>query len=322
MNARKSPTFKGRFTFGLLMMLMAGAVVAQPVSVTSITFTYPEGINFNRLQGVRLNLSGPAPAGTVAKVTDDSPYISFPGNVPVPEGATFVDFVVYSGGDQFFTGIGAYPVNVVAWIGSTPPATNSFQMYPQQSWFFFTPPNVYGGDRFEGLVGSSFNWLTDTIVIGFGDDSPLVSSPRRAVVWWDFPIENPPVSVLYHTYQVAQATTVRLRASSDGFHQDRFVTLHPRPMLTSVLITPASVTAGSRATGRIQMSFPGHGGPIPVDLASNSPFATVPGSVTVPMDSDSVTFDIATLPVSTTQIVAIRARYHNVIRSGRFSITP
>lgn len=315
-------SFESRVSTSLLSMLLAAIGAAQAVSVTSISFTHPEGITFNRRQGVRLDLSGPAPAGTVAKVFDDSPYISFPRDVPVPEGATFVEFVVYSGGDQFFTGTGSYPVNVVASIGATPPARNSFQMFPQQSWFFDVPSQVYGGDTFWGSVDSRFDWLTDSIPIRFGDDSPLVSSPKPVLVWWDFPIPNPPVMVLYHTYPVAQPTVVRLRSSSDGFHIDRFVTLFPRPMLTTVTITPESVSGGSKTSGRIQMSHPCRAGATPVELASNSTCATVPTSVAVPMDLDSVAFEIGTLPVSSTQIVTIRARYHNVIRAGRFTVTP
>lgn len=305
-----------------LAFALASFVPAQ-VSVSSIAFTHPDGILFNRIQGVRLNLSGPAPAGTVAKVFDDSPYISFPRDVPVPVGATFVDFEVYSGGDQFFSGTGAYPVNVVASTFGTTPATNSFVIYPQQSWWFgLYVTSVYGGDSFWGAVDSPFDWLTDTIRIYFGDDSPFVSSPKAATVWWDFPYPQPPVMIRYYSYPVSQPVTVKLTASSDGFHREARVTLYPRPTLTGIQVNPPSVVGGTSTVGTAQLSFAGGAGAIPVELASNSPFATVPSTVSVPTGASFATFGIATLPVTTTQIITIRGRYRGIIRSGRFTLTP
>lgn len=310
-----------RSLLATLALALASLAAAQ-VSVTSIEFTNPGGITFNRIQGVRLNLSGQAPAGTVAKVFDDSPYISFPRDVPVPIGATYVDFQVYSGGDQFYTGQGSYPVNVVASTFGTAPATNSFAIYPQQIWWFGAPTAVYGGDSFHGYVDSPFNWLTDTFVVHFGDDSPFVSSPSPRVLWWNFPVENPPIDLPYYTYPVSEPVAVKLTSSSDGFHINRTVTLYPRPVLSSIMVSPASVIGGTPATGTAQLSFAGLAGAIPVELASNSLFATVPASVSVPTGASFANFGIATLPVTTTQIITIRGRYKGIIRSGRFTVTP
>lgn len=305
-----------------MLSLVFVSVAPAQVSVSSIAFGSPS-IQFHRLQTVRLNLSGPAPAGTVAKVFDDSPYVSFPRDVPVPEGASFVDFKVYTGGYEFFTGTLSYPVNVVASTFGTAPASNSFEILPSQLWRFYGGGAVYGGDVFGGVVAATWDYgYPDVIVIHFGDDSALVSSPAPKALIYDFFEYETWVDVVYHSYPVAAPTTVTIWASSDGFRYTSSITLYPRPVLTALQVSPASVVGGSSSIGTVQMSFAGMGGRIDVTLASNSICALVPRSVSIPTGQSQASFTITTLPVTTTQIVTIRGRYHGYVRAGRFTVTP
>lgn len=312
---------RARGLLAMLSLLLISLAPAQ-VSIQSITFASPS-IHFHRLQTVRLNLSGPAPAGTVAKVFDDSPYISFPRDVPVPEGASFVDFKVYAGGYEFYTGTLSYPVNVVASILGTVPATNSFEILPSQKWRFYGGGHVYGGDTFGGVVAVTWDYgYPDYIRIHFGDDSPLVSSPAPIGLVYDFFEYESWVNVLYHSYPVAAPTTVTLWASSDGFRYSTSVTLYPRPVLTAINMNPATVVGGSSTVGTAQVSFPGDGGPIEVTLTSNSISASVPPSCSIPTGQSQSSFNITTLPVTSIQVVTIRGRYHGVIRTGRITVLP
>jgi hypothetical protein len=305
-----------------LFLALGSSAVAQGISVTSISFSQGS-IPFNAIQIVRLDLSGPAPAGTVAKVMDDSPYVSFPRDVPVPEGATWVEFRVYTGGDQFFTGQGSYPVNVTASVFGTTTATNSFSMIPQQSWWFWAPVNVYGGDRFSANVGSRWDWLTDGMTIYFSDNSPLVSTPKPLFIWPELFWIQPEFYANFYSYPVTQATPVTIRSSHNGFHMDHVVTLHPRPVLTTVQFAQSTVIGGNPATGSVFMSFPGAGGAISVELASNSPTVHMNSpTVVVPMNEMTATFGVTTLPVTVRQVVTIRARYRGVVRAGKLYVDP
>jgi len=93
------------------------------------------------------------------------------------------------------------------------------------------------------------------------------------------------------------------------------------PSLASLSVSPATVAGGSSSTGTATLTSPAPAGGIVVSLSSNSSFATVPASVTVPSGASSASFTIGTTSPSTNQVATISGTYDGVTRTANLTIT-
>jgi len=82
-----------------------------------------------------------------------------------------------------------------------------------------------------------------------------------------------------------------------------------QPVLVSLSLSPASVVGGNSSQGTVILSSPAPSGDVIVSLASASPNAGVPATVTVPAGSFGATFPIATTAVSTVTVANISAAF-------------
>ncbi len=92
--------------------------------------------------------------------------------------------------------------------------------------------------------------------------------------------------------------------------------------LSSIAVSPASVTSGTSATGTVTLSGAAPTGGVSVSLSSNNAAATVPASVTVAAGSTTATFTVATSSVPATTSVTITATYNSVSKTAALSVTP
>jgi uncharacterized protein (TIGR03437 family) len=101
--------------------------------------------------------------------------------------------------------------------------------------------------------------------------------------------------------------TVGSRSSQPGVT----IAVQPEPPgVTGVSLTPASVTAGTSAMGRVTLNVGAPQGGALVTLQSSDPaVAQVPASVTVPVGQTSATFTVTTRPVAARVSVLISASY-------------
>ena len=95
----------------------------------------------------------------------------------------------------------------------------------------------------------------------------------------------------------------------------------PLPSLSSLTVSPASVTGGSASTGTVTLSSAAPSGGAVVSLASDSTSATVPASVTVAAGQTSATFPVSTTAVSAAATATITATYGGVSKTAALSIT-
>jgi hypothetical protein len=98
------------------------------------------------------------------------------------------------------------------------------------------------------------------------------------------------------------------------------VTVVSVPALQNLLLSTSVSAGGLPVQGTITLTAPAPAGGLPVSLTSNSSFATVPATVTVPLGNTIQTFQIATTdsPVATT--ATITANYAGVARIASFTI--
>ena len=92
--------------------------------------------------------------------------------------------------------------------------------------------------------------------------------------------------------------------------------------LSSVSLSPSSVTGGTSSTGTVTLSGPATGGGITVGpTSSNTSAAQVPSTVTVPSGSSSATFTVTTSTVMTATPVTITANF-NGTQTATLTVTP
>jgi len=92
--------------------------------------------------------------------------------------------------------------------------------------------------------------------------------------------------------------------------------------LTSVIITPKSVSGGASATGVVNLNGAAPSVGTVVTLTSNSASATVPASVTVASGATSATFAISTSAVASQTPVKVQATLGNKSETGELLIEP
>ena len=125
------------------------------------------------------------------------------------------------------------------------------------------------------------------------------------------------------TSAVAASTSVTISAAYGGVTQTASLTLTPSqgPTLSSLTLSPSSVTGGNSSTGTVTLNGPALAGGVQVTLSSsNTGVATVPSSVTVPAGSTSATFTVNTSTVLFSTSVTISASYGAVSKSATLRV--
>jgi hypothetical protein len=93
--------------------------------------------------------------------------------------------------------------------------------------------------------------------------------------------------------------------------------------LSSLSVSPTSVTGGNSSTGTVTLSGPAPaGGAIVALSSSNTTVASVPSSVTVAAGATTAMFTVSTSVVAGSTTVAISATYGSATRSALLTVTP
>ena len=116
---------------------------------------------------------------------------------------------------------------------------------------------------------------------------------------------------------------VRCQDGTGNANPDDFViTFSVSVGVSSISVTPASVTGGTQATATVTLNGTAPSGGAAVNLASSDPAATVPSSITVAANAATATFTVSTNPVSTNTPVTLSATYNNSTRTTGLTVTP
>ena len=93
--------------------------------------------------------------------------------------------------------------------------------------------------------------------------------------------------------------------------------------VSSVSVSPATITGGASATGTITLTAaaPAGGAQVSLSLASGTA-ATVPASVTVAPGQSTATFQAQTATVSSATTVTITATYNNSVSGATLTVNP
>ncbi len=92
--------------------------------------------------------------------------------------------------------------------------------------------------------------------------------------------------------------------------------------LSSVSVSPSTVTGGLSATGSLSLTAPAPTGGATVNLFSDDPADVVPAAVTIDAGSTSANFAVTTLPVRSTTGVTITAAYDGAVKTATLTVKP
>jgi peptidoglycan/xylan/chitin deacetylase (PgdA/CDA1 family) len=124
------------------------------------------------------------------------------------------------------------------------------------------------------------------------------------------------------TAAVSASTSVTITVSYGGVSQTATLTVAP-PALSSVSLSPTSVTGGSAPQGTVTLTGVAPSGGATITLSSsNTTYAKAPSSVTVAAGSTSATFTVTTYTTTTSRSITITAKYNSVSKTAALTVTP
>jgi LmbE family N-acetylglucosaminyl deacetylase len=124
------------------------------------------------------------------------------------------------------------------------------------------------------------------------------------------------------TSAVGSTTALTISATYNGTQTATLTVNPPTLSLSSVTLSPATVTGGTSTTGTVKLGGAAPAGGAVVTLSSsNSATATVPASVTVAAGATTATFAITTSAVGSATALTISATY-NGTRTATLTVNP
>jgi hypothetical protein len=206
------------------------------------------------------------------------------------------------------------PVDVLLWRAILVPGTS---VAPTLSVLAVTPASVTGGGTATGTATLSAAAPAGGAQVTLSSNNAAVSVPPSVTV----PAGATSATFSVTTSAVAAATAVAVSGSYGGATQGASLTVLPA-VISSLGISPASVTGGNPASGSVTLNGPAPAGGAQVALSSNSGAASVPSSVTVPAGAASASFSVTTNPVGTAAAATISGSYGGVTQTGSLTVAP
>ncbi len=183
-----------------------------------------------------------------------------------------------------------------------------------------SPQTVSNGASAVGTVTLAYADPEDTQVLLFSSDTSAATVPASITV----PAGDMEATFSVATNASAPETAVTITAWVGNTNRARTLLVNPAPSgpsLSSVAVTPSSLTGGSGATGTVTFSATTDGAV--VQLASSAPsIAQVPAETVVNGGAASGTFAVTTATVSTSTNVTITASHAGTTRATTITVSP
>jgi hypothetical protein len=188
---------------------------------------------------------------------------------------------------------------------------------PTLSSVVLNPTTVTGGTSSIGTVTLSAPAPSGGVTVMLSDNSSSATTPPSVTVAAGLTTATFTVT----TAAVGSITGVTVTATYNGASTQASLTINP-PVLSSVSLSPTSVTGGTSSTGTVRLNGPAPAGGSQITLSDNSTSAATPPSVTVAAGSTSATFTVTTTAVAATTSVTVSAAYKAVTAQASLTIIP
>lgn len=206
-----------------------------------------------------------------------------------------------------FNGLKASDFEVIA-LGWRPPLSN----------VTVAPARVVGGNGVNATVSLLNPAPAGGAVVALaGSDASLVV-PASVTV----PAGSKTAVIAVATQGVATAKVASITGTWGGAVSRATVTLIPPPVLTSLTVNPASVSAGASATGSVGLDEATAGAVTVALSSSDTGVATVPVQVVVRNGASSANFTVRARNLTTTRTTTISATWAGVTRNVVVTVNP
>ena len=258
-----------------------------------------------------LTLTLPAPAGGQnVPVTSSSTSASVPGSVFIPAGSTTTTFNVTTSAVNSQT-----TANLSAGTGLGAKSTNLSINPAKLSALSVAPSLVIGGSTATGTVTLSGPAGPGGTTVSIFTSSSAAAVYGTAVV----PANQTSTTFTITTTGVTQQSDVTITAMLGGQQMTATITVAPAN-ITTLTVSPISVSGGNVALGTISLNGVAPSGGIFCQLTSSNSVATVPQGVSVPQGASSAKFQIATSTVTAAKSVVITATYGTTSKTASLTI--
>ncbi|HEX5229397.1 MAG TPA: hypothetical protein VFW44_16890 [Bryobacteraceae bacterium] len=269
-----------------------------------------------------IRLAHPASSGG-AKValSSNNPAAHVAGDAVVPQGQTTAEFNVATAPVTQTT-----PVTITATSdGAT--TTGSLSVMPTGastiSSLSVSPTTLTAGQIGSGTVTLQSPAASGGGTVNLSTSSPALTVPQSLSVpegetTATFPVTaslvaSPSTATVTATSANSVSASVDVNPASGGGSGSPS---GPVATIASLAVTPSTVTSGQTATGTVTLAAPAPSDGVVVGLASNSPAATVPVSVTVPAGQTTATFAVSTSAVLAPATATITAASANTMAAS------
>ena len=291
-----------------------------PTTVSGVT-TNPTSVVGGTSATGTVTLTGAAPSGgavvTLSKSFSNGGTGTVPATIPasvtVPAGQTTASFTIGTSSVTATTN-----VRISAAFNGTTTAVD-MTLFPLLAGVSFNG-NANGGSPITGTVTLSGPAPSGGTVVTLSSANPSVVTVPASVT---IPAGQTSVDFTANTAPVTQTTSVNVSASSGGTTVSTTLFVFVSTAVSSVTLSPASLVGPASSTATVMLASAAPTGNAVVTLASsNTVFAVVPNSVSVPAGQTRATFTVNAAQVTSTTTVSISATYQNVTKSATLTINP
>jgi hypothetical protein len=274
----------------------ANLSLTAPV-LTSIALN-PSTIRGGEDAALTVHLTSPAPAGGVAiALASTNSALVVPASVTVPAGETTVK-VTLATRAVTATENG----QLTATFAGVSKSLQVSVLAPLMASLTIEPNAVVGGSAATGTLELSSIAPSGGLVVSLASNSSGVVVPATITI----PAGATTVSFTVQTSKVASDVTTSITATLNGNTRTTQVRVVAH-QLSSVAVTPSSVSGGSTFTGRVTMQQAAPAGGIVVALSGSDSAVSIPSTVTIDGGKSTATFAGTTAAVTSTKNVTITA---------------
>lgn len=281
-----------------------------PAEISGITVN-PSSVQGGLPTSGTITLNGPAgPNGTIVTLSSNNLAVSVPTSITIPAGYSFATFTASTtpmvtpanvtltaslNGITFSTTITVTPITLIS--------------------LSVTPQSIPGGIKASGIVSVNGPAPGSGMVVKLSSNSSYLTIPQSITVLpgqtsASFTLTTAPTSTQKSATITAQSGPVSLSTK---------IQVVPAS-LASITVNRPSVLGGTTAMGTVALNGIVASGGFIVKVASNSSYASVPRSVTIPAGKASASFTVNTKPTSSSINVAISASSAGVTETTTLTI--
>ena len=291
--------------------------VTKSVNLTLLPLTLSGvSVSPNRIQGGAsgvgtVSLNGNAPSGGVTVLLKSSlAGVKVPASVKIPSGQSSASFTVTTIGTA-----SEKSSTITATWGSTSVTTTVTLLPPTLTAVTLSPASVTGGTSSTGTVTLSGAAPTGGISLKLTSRSAAATVPASITV----PAGKTSATFMVKTTAVASDTGTSISASLNGTSQSATLKILA-PVLSSLVLKPASVIGGSSSTATVTLTGPAPKGGLTLTLGSSSASATVPATLVLASGKANGTFTVKTKKVTSQTTASISASLSSAKVSANLTI--